>query len=391
MYKFLKGYSKIKVFGNRAERFLNVLSKEKILIWNVGKNKENEIEFFAFSKNVTFISEKAKKYGLTVEEFKKYGFFEEVKRLKKRWMFAIFLPLFAILIFLFSSVIWSVDVPNVDYIEKEKIITALKEVGIAKGKIKYNMDVRHASNYLLMKYEELIWANVEIFGTRVEVTLEPRDEKPKIVDKDTPCNIVAKKDGFIVSMIAENGDKAVKIGDNVVKGQTLISGVVQSTAVGARYVHAQGTVMAEARNEKAKTQKLYEYKKNYTGKSKKNYEFNIFGRKIPIDFQKNIDFFNYDSIIKESDILFFNVKTQIKNEYTLKKETLSLEEAVKKCSDELFFEIEKSTKNIKNKKVTYQKINDETIKVKVVVESLENIGVEAPLKTDITKKEKETE
>lgn len=391
MYKFFKGSAKVKISGKRTERFLNILAKNKILIWDVSKKSENELEFFVYKRNIPFLKKKAAETGANFEILREYGFFEETKRLKKRWVIAVFLPVFAFLLFLFSSVIWSVDIPKTDYIEKEKIESALKEVGIAKGKIKYNMNVRHASNYLLMKYEELIWANVEIFGTRVEVTLVPRDEKPKIVDKDTPCNIVAKKDGYIISVTAENGDKAVKTGDLVVKGQTLISGVVQSTAVGARYVHAQGKVVARAVTEKKKEQKLYKYTKNYTQKSKNIYEIAIGKIKIPIDFQKNIDFFNYDSIIKESDILFFKIKKETKNEYSLKKEKLSEKEAVKICSDRLFGEIEKTTENIKDKKVTYEKKDDETVLVRVSVISEEDIAAEVPLKTDVVKKDKETE
>lgn len=389
MYKFFKGYAKVEMSGKRTERLLNILAENNILIWDIKKKNENETEFFVYKKSLRFLKENSEKLGIYVVIKKEYGFFEEIKRLKKRWMFAVFLPIFAFLLFLFSSVIWSVDIPKNNYIEKEKIESALKDVGIAKGKIKYNMNVRHATNYLLMKYEELIWANVEILGTRVAVTLVPRDEKPKIVDKDTPCNIVAKKDGYIINVIAENGEKIVKKGDFAVKGQTLISGVVQSTMIGARYVHAQGEVLAETTTEKKKEQKLYKYNKNYTKRSKNIYEINVGKIKIPIDFQKNIDFFNYDSIIKERDILFFKVKKEERNEYTLKKEKLSEKEAVKICSDKLFNEIKKTTKNIKDKKVTYEKKDDETVLVKVTVLSKENIAAETPLKTDVIKKETE--
>lgn len=391
MYKFFKGYAKVKISGKRTERFLNILAESNILIWDIKKKNENETEFFVYKKSLPFLKEKSEKFGAFVETKKEYGFFEEIKRLKKRWMFAVFLPAFVFSLFLFSSVIWSVDIPKNDYIEREKIESALKDVGIAKGKIKYNMNVRHAANYLLMKYEELIWANVEIFGTKVVVTLVPRDKKPEIVDKDTPCNIVAKKDGYIINVTAENGEKIVKKGDFAVKGQTLISGVVQSTMVGARYVHAQGEVLAEAITEKKEEQKLYKYSKNYTKKSKNIYEINVGKIKIPIDFQKNIDFFNYDSIIKESNILFFKVKKEERNEYTLKKEKLSEKEAVKICSDKLFNEIKKTTKNIKDKKVTYERKDDETVLVKVSVVSEEDIASQVPLKTDVVKKETETE
>lgn len=393
MYKFFKGYVRIIVQGRRAERFLNIIAEDRIVIWNVGKLDEDKIEFFTFKKNVDYLIEKSKISGLMCDITGKYGFFEEIKRLKKRWMFAFFIPGFSAVLFLCSSVIWSVDIPDVDYIDKNKIKTALHEVGIGVGKIKYNIDVRHAANYLLMKYDELIWANVEFEGTRVRVTLEPRDKIPEIVDKDTPCNIVSKKDGYIIKIIAENGDKAVKIGDAVVKGQLLISGIVQSQKIGGRYVHAQGEVVAETWTEKKKEQKLYEYEKIYTGNTEKTYEIDLGGIKFPLYLKKNIDFYNYDSIIKESNILFFKVKKHEFSEYTLKKKKLSVQDAVKRCSEEILEEIKKETENIKYKKVTFVKKDEETVEVRVFVKSVESVGEEAPLKTDtvITDKKTETE
>lgn len=383
MYKFFRGYIRINVRGRRTERFLNIIAEDKIVIWNVGKIDENKIEFYTFRKYVDYITEKSEISGLECEITGHYGFLEELKRLKKRWMFAFFVPSFLTVLFLCSSVIWSVDVPDVDYIDRNKIKATLCDVGIGAGKIKYNIDVRYAANYLLMKHEELIWANVEFEGTRVKVTLEPRDKKPQIVDKNTPCNIVSKKDGYIIKIIAENGDKAVKVGDAVIKGQLLISGIVQSNKTGGRYVHAQGEVMAETWTEKTKAQKLYEYEKNYTGRRLRAYEISFGEIKIPLYFKKNVDFYNYDSIIKESNILFFKVKKYEFSEYTLKKKKLSIGEAVKMCSETLFKEIEKETQNIKNKKITYEKKDEETIEVRVFVRSVESIGEEAPVKTDI--------
>ena len=142
-----------------------------------------------------------------------------------------------------------------------------------------------------------------------------------------------------------------------------------------------------------KEQKLYEYEKNYTGNTEKTYEIDLGGIKLPLYLKKNIDFYNYDSIIKESNILFFKVKKHEFSEYTLKKKKLSVQDAVKRCSEEILEEIKKETENIKYKKVTFVKKDEETVEVRVFVKSVESVGEEAPLKTDtvITDKKTETE
>ncbi len=386
IYSFLKGYYEVEIKGGRTERFLNIIVSKKIYIWNVVRNRDGNISFFVSKRGFEKVKELSEENHLECTLKNEYGFNFYVKSLKKRWMFAIFIPLFVSILFLFSSVIWQVEITKADYVDENEVREALKELGLSAGKIKHNINYRNAENVLLTKFDELIWANVELQGTKLVVTLEPRKKAPPFIDKDTPCNLVAKKDGYILDIIAENGEKVVKIGDTVLKGQTLISGIVQSNKVGARYVHSLGKVTAKTWAEKKKEQKLYKYDKIYTGRTKKLWEVDIFGFKIPIYFKKNIDFYNYDSIIKESNIFFLNFRKYEYKEYNLKKTKLSVKEAVKICSDELLGEIKKENENIKTKKISYKNIDDETISVRVFCESEENIAVSEKIVTDKTVK-----
>lgn len=382
LYNYFSGYLKIRVKGIRCERFLNIIIHKNIYIHNVIKTDSGTLEFYVSKKGYEIIEKTADENGLECEKISEHGFLTDFKKLKKRWMFAVFIPLSAVVIFLLSSVIWSIDITKADYVDEKKVRKTLKEIGLSEGSIKYNIDYRNASNTILKKHEEFIWANVELEGTKLRVTLEPRKKKPEFIDKDTPCNIVAEKDGYILTVTAENGEKVVKPGDTVFKGQTLISGIVQSNRVGALYVHSLGEVKARTWTEKRKKQKLYKYDKVYTENKNISYEIEIFGVKIPINFKKNIDFYNYDSIIKESNIFFINLKKYINSEYTLKKTKLTVNEAVKICSDELFEEIKKETENITSKKITYHTLDDETIEVRVFVQSEEDIAKSEKISAD---------
>ncbi len=382
IYNFFKGYFRIEISGSRIERFINIIVNNKIYIWNVFKNTDDTITFFANKKNCDKIMELAEINGVVCEKKQAYGFNELMKNMKKRWMFTAFVPISIAVVFLFSSVIWKVEISKADYVSEKEIRNVLKSIGLSEGKIKYNIDYRNAANVLLTEFDELIWADLELQGTKLVVTLQPRTKAPEIIKSDVPCNIVASKDGYIIDIIAENGEKVVKKGDTVLKGQTLISGIVQSNKVGARYVHSLGSVTAKTWNEKIKEQKLYKYDKIYTGKTKNLCEIDIFGVKIPLYFKKNIDFYNYDSIIKESNIFFLNFRKYEYREYNLKKKKLSLNEAVKIASEELLSEIKKETDNIKTKKVSYSTLDSETIKVRVFTESEEDIAIGEKIVTD---------
>ena len=156
--------------------------------------------------------------------------------------------------------------------KKEDILKTLSEYGIKEGTLRKNFDYKIISNALITKYESLIWANVELSGTKIKVFLVPRTPTPQIVPFGVPADVIAKKDGVITEIVAENGEKRVKTGDTVIKGQVLISGIIPSPVVGTRYVHSQGKIIAKTWTEKEKEQKLYRYDKEFTGNKIKKSE-----------------------------------------------------------------------------------------------------------------------
>ena len=49
---------------------------------------------------------------------------------------------------------------------------------------------------------------------------------PNILDKDTPCDIVAACDGIINHMVVKNGEEVLNDGDAVKTGDVIVSGKV---------------------------------------------------------------------------------------------------------------------------------------------------------------------
>lgn len=375
-YRFIKGYYTIKLSGDYSGRVINRSMGNKVYIWNLKKVGENNVEFCVSKKGYEIVKEIACENGCILEVLNYNGIDKVMKMLKKRWMFFYAFITVMVCVLVSSSFIWTVDVPDVSYINKEEIVDALSDMGLRAGSFRKTIDYTKVSNALVTKFDSIIWANVELKGTRLKVSLVPRKKAPELVPSNVPTDIIAKKDGVIISVKAENGEKKVQTGDTVVKGQVLISGLVPSSAVGTRYVHSMGEVKATVWTEKTKEQKLYKYEKEYTGNTVLRREVKIPFLKIPLYFKKNIDFYNYESIIKEKNILFLTYsETEIK-EYNLKKIPLTIEEAVVYAENELKNEIEKECENILSYKTEYKEIDGETILVRVLSQSNEEIGEE---------------
>jgi similar to stage IV sporulation protein len=125
---------------------------------------------------------------------------------------------------------------------------------------------------------------------------------PPIVPSHIPCNIVAARDGQIIKMETYNGTTTFKAGDAVKKGQLLVSGVLNSTRVGYRMVHAEAKIQARTlRNIKISK----EYKKMIpveTGRSQTVYTLKIFNYSINLSLNSRNLFEKCDIIEENTDL-----------------------------------------------------------------------------------------
>ena len=98
----------------------------------------------------------------------------------------------------------------------------------------------------MLKNRVLSGAGGEIKGTKLLISVREGIQPPAMIPMEQPCDVIASKDGIVISVMAKNGLALVKEGDTVKKGQVLISGVLESIhpEFGSKYVHAMGEVMA---------------------------------------------------------------------------------------------------------------------------------------------------
>jgi len=71
---------------------------------------------------------------------------------------------------------------------------------------------------VILDIDGLSYVNVLVRGTKVKVEVAEGVKRPSIIPLNVPCDIVAKKDGVIKSVIVKIGQAQVKEGDTVKKG-----------------------------------------------------------------------------------------------------------------------------------------------------------------------------
>ena len=266
LLKYILGYVRITVEGYYIERFINICTNNKILIWNLKREKGVKLYLNIGINDFKKISQVARKTNCKVRILRKRGIPFLLNRYKKRKIFVLFLILIVLSIFVSSKYVWSVKISVKDDLKLENIEEDIEALGITKGVKKDKIDTDKVINELRLKRDDIAWVGIDIEGTNVKVNIVKADKAPNIIDNSDYCNIVASKAGIIKKIIAQNGTAIVKVGDQVQKGDILIAGYMEGNYTDTRYVHSLGEVEAIVSYQKSKEIKFFnqEENRNYT-------------------------------------------------------------------------------------------------------------------------------
>ena len=382
LIRLIVGYVRIEVEGYYIERFINICTNKKILIWNLKREKGVKLYLNIGINDFKKLSAIARKTNCKVKILRKRGVPFLLNRYKKRKLFAIFLILILALIFTSSRYVWNVDISIKDNLELENISEDIENLGITRGIPKNKIDTEKVINELRLKRDDIAWVGIDIVGTSVKINIVKADKSPDIIKNTDYYNIVAKKAGTIQKITAQNGTAVVNVGDTVQKGDILIAGYMEGKYTDTRYVHSLGEVDAIILYEKSKEVRFNQDIYHYTGNEENKYEISFNTWKIKL--YKNFSKFNlYEITTEEKNIklldnfyLPISIKKITNKEQTKENKTYSIEEAVDIGEKELSPEIEKEIENkdmIIDKNVKKEEYENSVI-VTVIYSVLENIG-----------------
>ena len=201
---YILGYLKIVVEGYYIERFINICTNKKILIWNL--KRENGVKLYLnigindFKK----ISEVCRKTKCKVKIESKHGIPFLLQKYKKRKIFLLLLIIVAFCIYFSSNYVWNIEVIEENNKDLPNIMQDLQNAGLSVGTQKRKIDTKEIINSIRLNREDVAWMGIELKGTNAIVKVVKADEAPQIIDDTEYCNIVADKDGIIKKINAQN-------------------------------------------------------------------------------------------------------------------------------------------------------------------------------------------
>ena len=354
LLKYIFGYVRIVIEGYYIERFINICTNSKILMWNLKREKGVKLYLNVGIQDYYETVKIAKKLKCKVKIIKKKGMPFVLNRYRRRKAFVLSLIIILLLLYISSNYIWNIQIQVEDNAKIDNIVEDINSAGLQVGMKKSKINSENIKNKIMLKRNDISWIGINLKGTNAIVKIVKSKESPEIIDEKEYSNIVAKKSGTITRIVAQNGTAIVKQGDEVQEGQVLIQGTMEGKYTGTRYVHSLGE--AEAIVKYTKSEKIY-YKKEEnvrTGNKEEKYKIKI--NKIQINFYKTISNFKiYDTIEENKKLrLLSNYYlpisiTKITNYETEKKlKQYNISEITEIGTKKLEEEIEKEIENKQN-------------------------------------------
>lgn len=350
MRKIFNNYSEIKIYSIDKSKLFTFFLEQGITYSSVDVMSEYillHVSIFDAKR----VNDTLNKNGFKAEILKKHGFLSEIGLISKRpgIIIGIFFMLFFTIIS--SKFVWKIEIDGNKSVGEEEILAALEKEGFEIGTYIPNIDYDKLHNRVLTNLDKISWISVNVDGNIAKILVEEtKKENNQVIIEYS--NIVSNEDAQISSIIVKNGELVVTNGMVVKKGELLVSGVIESHALGLRYVDANAKILGYV-NKKIEVKIPFKSTtKEYTGVELIRKEYKLFN---------NISFFSinygnlpskYDTIITSEFESFFGINnlpleviTTKYLEYHEKENIYSLETARDLAFSELKNQLDVSLKN----------------------------------------------
>lgn len=387
LWNYLLGYVIIEVRGFSIERFLNLISKKGIFIWDLTETQRGA-EMKVSVKDFKKLKPYTKKSKCHIKIKGRFGRPFIIKSLKKRQLYILGIIVFIVSLYTLSSFIWLIEVSGNSRIKTKDILSFCESKGFSVGSYKSSIDTDNLKKELKNHFPEISWITIEMKGTKASIELRETLPIIKNIDASEPCDIAAKEDAIIESIITKRGSPLVKKGDAVSKGDILVSGELliseDENGTVKNYTHSFAEIKGKITRKMTASVPFKYNEKIYSGKEENLYNLELFGKKLKI-YNPETEFENYDTynslgqlkITDDYPLPLILITTTYK-EFYYKEKVRTVDEAKKRGEiliNKQILETFDFNTDIINKSYVYEKTDKELI-ITAYVTVISDIGEE---------------
>ncbi len=232
LLQFIKGYLLIRITGYSPERFLNACSRKQMELWGL-QPKDHGYELYVSVETFKNLKPILKKTETKVIILQKFGLPFLLYRKRKRNGFFLGIVGGIFILYVLTLFVWEIDIQgNLTYTD-ETLLRFLEEHQVKQGSLKAQVDCTKIVMSLRQEYEDILWVSAHIQGTKLIVRVKENEDaivtgrnQENEEEQDQAYDLVADVNGKITDMIVRKGIAKIKEGDQVHKGEVLVSGYI---------------------------------------------------------------------------------------------------------------------------------------------------------------------
>lgn len=271
---YIKGCLLIQICGYSPERFLNLCRNKQIQIWEL-KPCNDCYQMYISLQGFRKLKPILKKTSTKATIVRKIGLPFLIHKHRKRKAFAVGVFLCFAIIYILSLFVWDIQIEGNLEITDETILEYLQTNQVKHGMLKKKIDCERISKDIRKKYEDIVWVSVSTNGSFLKIHVKENTDSIKMVQETVkPSDIFAKRGGEIIEIITRSGVPKVKVGDEVKKGQLLVSGQVEikndsGEVTDIKLQQSDADIIAETNYKFQEELPLKYEQKKYTGKKRR--------------------------------------------------------------------------------------------------------------------------
>ncbi len=386
--RFIFGAYLLNVPCDKLKNVLNVLITNGIPF---GKTKEKNDSYTLCLTKRGFRAYIAKCGGKFIfgERASEVGFFAVLGRYRLRLGMFIGMLIFALSVSLSSLFVWDINITGNVNITESEILERLDAYGFRLGAFSKSLDTRRICDRIILEKGDISFMSINMKGTVATVVIHESTDDDKTDTDTSPSNLVSVYDAQIERIEVIGGVSVRKPLQTVKKGELLISGIIDSNAVGYRLVRARGKVFGRVGLLFESEIPIVQTVKRATGEQKEQKNIKFFSKTLNLSKKINIPYEKYDTIVNERKLFLFGIielpifiVTETYTEYEEATVTLSRDKAyekalsdIEKQSEDVLFGAE-----ILSRRMTLEE-NENELKLSLDVECILDIAQEVKIET----------
>ncbi len=247
MFRWFAGWVRVEAEGGYPEKLLNEVARQQLAVWGI-RRKEESTRFCCSCRDYRYLRRPARRACTRMRIHRKHGLPFILHRYRHRKGLLLGAALYIAVLCLLSPRIWVVQVEGCSVTDAAVVAEQASTIGVRVGALMEDIDIKSLEINGTSHLPDYSFITVNPSGCVARIQVAERKPTPQVLDLSVPSDMVAVRDGVILSQRVVSGESRVLVGEAVRAGTVLIGGRVEKE-VGEQLYRSYGEVWAETQRQ----------------------------------------------------------------------------------------------------------------------------------------------